>query len=389
MTITPKTALPIYLDRTFPASMVSDIARMLEQSGVVDFGVSCDQLNGFFPRQLWKPEITPMAALMQDNDSFADAFILAALATAATERLGVLITHDAIRKGPAELVQTMLTVAGLTEAESILLLGAGEVKQTRPYGYDRSNGLDRLEDTLALWNRLLDCDGPFDFQGKTITFKDAYIGTTRPHRPKIWVLGAGRRLLSMGARHADGWFTAEPFAGHTPEEFADEVRSIRQLVEQAGRDPDKFDFGIGMSFVCHEDPSVIETVLQNPLIRHLAGVWGRFDQRKWAREGVTALFPPDWHYALRYVPTELSDAEVERVLNGVTPDMVRKSYFTGDPASIAHQCNEYVDAGATHIALYNLCDIIGSPEQMFDGVNRSLSICRMLKETASVSNPST
>ena len=374
-----QTVLPTVLDRAFPPQMVGELAKAVEQSGVVDFALVFDQLCGFYPPQLWRPEFTPLATVSRDNDSFCDAFILAAFAAAAAPNLGVMVTHDAIRKGAAELTQSMLTLAGITERPAVLLLGAGEVKQSRPFGYRRVEGLDRLEDSLQLFHRLLECDAPFDFDGNLTNFRDAYIGTVRPRKPEVWVLGAGPRLLEMGARHSNGWFTVEPFAGHTPEEFEIEVKRIKSMVENQGRDPEDFNIGVTITLACHDDEQIIEEALANPLLKYIAGIWGRFDQRQWKREGVAALFPPNWHYALKYVPMELTLAEVQRVVDGATPEMVRKSFFVGSPATVAAHCQDYVDAGATHIVLYDMVGVTRPVEEAFAGLSRLIEICRLLK----------
>lgn len=374
-----QTVLPTVVDRTFPPQMVGTLAQLAEQSEVVDFALTYDQLVGFYPPQLWRPEFTPLAEVIRDNDSYADAFVLAALAVAAAPRLGIMVTHDAIRRGPAELTQTMLTLAGMTEAPAILLLGAGEVKQARPFGYRRSEGLDRLDDALNLWHRLLDCDGPFDFDGKLTRFRNAFIGTVRPRRPKVWILGAGPRLLDLGARHADGWFTVQPFAGHRPEEFALEVKQLKAQVERAGRDPDSFDICVALTTICHDDDQVVEATLGNPLVKYLAAIWGRFDQRAWARDGEEALFPPEWHYALRYIPMDLTQGDVDRIVAGVTPGMARKSFYVGGPEQVTADCRDFVEAGATHIVVYDLVAVTQTVNEALTGVTRILDIYRRLK----------
>jgi phthiodiolone/phenolphthiodiolone dimycocerosates ketoreductase len=88
-TRTPTTALGAHLDRSQAPTMAADIARAYEATGVVDEILTWDQLTSWFPRALWRPDITPMAAISPDPDSFSDPFLLAALAAAATERLGV------------------------------------------------------------------------------------------------------------------------------------------------------------------------------------------------------------------------------------------------------------------------------------------------------------
>src|SRR5205809_231014 len=68
-------------------------------SGVVDELLVWDQMTNFWPRQLWAPEHTPMAAVLPDIDSYADAFAVSAYVLAGAPDVGVSISTDAIRRG--------------------------------------------------------------------------------------------------------------------------------------------------------------------------------------------------------------------------------------------------------------------------------------------------
>src|SRR3954452_2182907 len=132
-------------DRTSSPRDVARFAQQLERSGVFDYFATWDQLNGFLPSALWTASDTPLAPAIKDLDSFYDPFVLAAIAAASTEALGVAVTTDSLRRGPAELWQTMATLASATSGRAVLMLGAGEVKQTKPYGHPRrAEGLPRM-----------------------------------------------------------------------------------------------------------------------------------------------------------------------------------------------------------------------------------------------------
>ena len=79
----------------------ADMARAVHDSGVVDNLFLWDQMTNFWPPHLWTPENAPMAALIPDLDSYADAFAMAAYALAEVPGAGVAISTDAIRRGPA------------------------------------------------------------------------------------------------------------------------------------------------------------------------------------------------------------------------------------------------------------------------------------------------
>src|SRR5256885_17120213 len=156
-----KIAVPFQLDRTINPKMAMQFAQTLEASGVVDDFMAWDQVQGWWPRSLYTLEHTPIAEVIQDPDSFHDAFLLAGFGAAATSNLGVVVTTDAIRRGPGELLMSMLTLAGATEGRAVLMLGAGEAKQGRPPRYRPAQGPRRMEDFFQAPELVLHSDAPF------------------------------------------------------------------------------------------------------------------------------------------------------------------------------------------------------------------------------------
>ena len=77
-----RTAVPVTVDRNFPAPMFGEAVKALKASGVVDDVQLWDQLTSWWPPLLWTPENSPMASVMPDVDSFPDVFAYAAYAAA-------------------------------------------------------------------------------------------------------------------------------------------------------------------------------------------------------------------------------------------------------------------------------------------------------------------
>jgi phthiodiolone/phenolphthiodiolone dimycocerosates ketoreductase len=176
-------AVNYWPSRFAPPQAGAELARVLEASGVVDWFQTWDQLVSFLSQGLWRPEVTPMAKVSSDCDSYYDATIIAALAANATTTLNITTTLDAVRNGPAELLQKMVTLASITDARVALQLGAGEIKQCKPFGYKRSQGLSRMEDIYQIVNKLLNTDGLVSHDGNHWKYEGAWIGAHYPKRP--------------------------------------------------------------------------------------------------------------------------------------------------------------------------------------------------------------
>lgn len=372
--------LGLNIDRNYSPKLAGVVAQKLEASGVVDQLITWDQTSYCWPPFMWGEEYTALARDVQDNNSFADAFLLAGIAAASTTKLGVGVTTDAIRRGPAELMQTMLTLAKTTEGNpTTLLLGAGEVKCIQPFGWKRTEGLKKLEDCLQIFRKFLTTDGPFDYEGNYWSLDQAWLGDARPFAPKFIAMGGGPKLIEIAARDADGLITAVPLAFSTPEQWAGEVASIKQALERHERDPEKFYFGINAVTMIHENEDVLARACENPLIRFITGIGGRLKQADWASLGQKAVLADDWHYALKYLPNKMTRDQADDIVAGATPEMVRESFLMGSPTEVRKQLEPFIDAGTNYIFFFDQLQwLLGleTGEQTWD---YQLEICRQLK----------
>jgi phthiodiolone/phenolphthiodiolone dimycocerosates ketoreductase len=373
-------ALPHTLSRWSSSNDFAEIARVMQASGVVDQMMTWDQLVYFWPPQTWTQQTTGMKGLIGDLDSHRDVFATSAYGLSAAPKLGVAISTDAIRRGPAELFQTMTTLAEMTDEEVIIQMGAGEFKQCKPYGWKRSRGLARLEDHLKLARLLYDSEEPVSYEGNDWTFDHAWIGAARPaRRPQLWGLGGGPKLLDLVTSYADGFCTSAPNVWARPEETAENVSAMKADLERKDRDPDAFGFGCWMMMLIHEDPNVIDRALENPVFKWLAATAGRMNQAAWDKEGIEPIFPRDWHYAMKMLPMRYSDAEVEEILGKVTREMAERSYIFGTVEEVSVELQRHVDAGLNWIAPCDLLPMIGSPEEVPAAIQRTFATCARLK----------
>jgi phthiodiolone/phenolphthiodiolone dimycocerosates ketoreductase len=373
------TSIPLISDRFSPPSTFTAYARAAEASGVVDELLVWDQMSNFWPRQLWRPEHTPLAAVVPDIDSYADAFAVSAHVLASSPSLGIAVSTDAVRRGPAELFQTLLTLQNMTRRRATLMIGAGEVKQLTPFGWNRAEGLDRLADQLKLFRDLWSASGPIDAEGNFWNLRQAWMGCARGPRPQLWALGGGPKLLDLGTSYADGMAAIVPSVFPTPQAFTTSLKALKADLERKGRDPEQFEFGLWFMALVHEDPEVIRRAMAGKFLRWMAGISGRIEMAAWRREGLTPPMPEDWHYATRLLPAQCSDTQVEELLAGVSDEIVERSYVHGNPREVANQVQPYVDAGATWIGICDLLPFVLNPADTNQPASRTIEVCGHLK----------
>lgn len=382
--LAPKTGLPADNHRAGLPSAVSELARTIGASPDVDFLWFWDEISGWFHKSLWVAENAPISAVI-DNNSTHDPMLLAMCALVANSEVGVRVTADAVRSRPAELYRSLMTLSSaVTEGPGVVCtLGAGELRQTGPLGYKRSEGLARMEDIFRLSHLLWERHEPFDFDGNFWHFEQAYLGADRPERrPELWALGGGPRLIDIAARYADGLEAGVPNVFCNVDDWAKQVANVRAAVERHGRDPEAFGFGIWLGCLINDDAEVIERAFDNPCLKYYAGVLGRFNQGDWAREGIDSVMPSGFHYATTWLPFSETAQEVDRIVSSVPPEMVRKSVYSGSPEDIAEIAQEFVDAGATFVGVVDVLPMMLPLSDLATAPQRWLQVCAALKQSA-------
>lgn len=379
MTAAPTTAIPLTTSLHVPPPAFGDLARAVHGSGVVDTLFMWDQITNFWPRHMWRVENAPLAAVVPDIDSYGDAFAMGAYALAAAPGAGIAISTDAIRRGPAELNQTMWTLASMAQGRAILQIGAGEVKQTGPFGWRRSEGLARLEDQLRLFREFWERDEPVDFEGNHWTMRRAWLGRARVARPEVWALGGGPRLLDLATTYADGFAAIIPCVADTPERFARTVAALKEDLERKGRDPEAFGFGLWFMNALHEDREVIARAFDGELMKWMAATFGRLDQADWRRVGLEPIYPDGWHYSMRLRAMDVTPEQSADVVARTTRAHCEAAFSHGTPAEVAAEVRAYVDAGCTYVSICDLLPLVLDPEDAQAAIARSLEVCGLVK----------
>lgn len=375
-----ETAIGLWADRHFPMSVVVDQAKALVASGCVDGALLADQLVNFLPRQLWTPANTPMASVIDDCDSHSDVFVTAAYIAAQVPELTLSLSTDSARRGPAELIQTMLTLSNITNGRITFHIGGGEQKQCKPFGHKRAQGIQKMEDLFRIFHAWMDKKGPIDFQGNHFALEKASIGGGMPTRPAIWGLGAGPKLLDYTTTYCDGLAVTCPPVWGQAEGFAKARAQIVEQLKSKGRDPSKFRFGVWFPVLLPADAKQLERGMDSALVRWMSGIFGRIDASLWKDVGLESPVPLDWNYYQHLLPYDTADAFLDEVLSKVTPEHVRQCWLTGSPAEVAKMIQAWIDAGADWVCPMDYLPLALDPSEAPAAFGRSIELCREIKK---------
>jgi phthiodiolone/phenolphthiodiolone dimycocerosates ketoreductase len=379
MTRSVTTAVPLNTSLYVPPPLFGELCRMVHGSGVVDNLMMWDQITNFWPPHLWTPANTPLAEVVPDIDSYGDAFAMAAYAMAAAPGAGLVVSTDAIRRGPVELNQTMWTLAGMAGGRAIFQVGAGEAKQTGPAGWKRADGLARLEDQLRLARAFWETKEPLVYEGNQWNIERGWLGSARVARPEVWALGGGPKLLDLATSYADGFAAIMPCVFDTPERFAELVTSMKRDLERKGRDPEAFGFGLWVMNAIHEDHEVIKRAFEGPILKWMAAIAGRLDQSDWRRAGLEPVYPDGWHYSVKLRPVDVTPEESADVVSRTSRAHCEAAFSHGTPAEVAAEIRPFIDAGCNYVAVCDLLPLVLEPADAQGAITRSIETCRLIK----------
>jgi probable F420-dependent oxidoreductase len=184
---------------------------------------------------LWTTEIVFSAAAGLDGlELLAHA---AALSRSARLGIAVLVlpSHD-----PVVLAKRLATLDCLSGGRLVVGVAVGSPRSAFAGGAvrPRDRPVLRLTEGLELM-RALWAGGPVDHRGELWQVDGAEMAPTpvqRPH-PPVWFGGGHPAALRRAVRLGDGWIGA---GSSSTEDFTVQARFVREELERAGRDPERF-----------------------------------------------------------------------------------------------------------------------------------------------------
>jgi phthiodiolone/phenolphthiodiolone dimycocerosates ketoreductase len=308
-----------------------------------------DHFLHWFPPGVWTPDVTPMAAAVRSPHAFLDPMAVMAAAAVGTERvrLGTAVT-DAVRRHPAVLAQTFLTLDHLSKGRAILGIGVGEAENILPFGFSYERRASRLIESLEIIRLLWGTIEPVSFEGDFWTLDRAILGAEpygdRP--PPIWIAAHRPRVLRATARYADGWLPVLT----DPARYGEMLGRLRALTAEEGRPADAITAGLYAWIVVDEDRETARRMLDDTLLRLVALTAPADDYR---RAGAEPPLAEGWGL-LHYVPTRVGREEALRLAAAVPRELLENYYMWGTPDDIVERLRGFREAGLEHVYLANV-----------------------------------
>jgi phthiodiolone/phenolphthiodiolone dimycocerosates ketoreductase len=301
-----------------------------------------DHMVSFWPDSIWTPEFTDLATISPSPHRHLDGMAVAAAAAVLTKNVPLVTSVvDTVRRHPALLAQSALTIDQLAEGRFILGLGSGETENTVPYGFDFATPVSRFAEALEVIRLLWDSDGPVDFDGRFYRLRHARLDT-EPYRgvpPQIWIGGSGPRTLDLVGRYADGWW---PTGAWTPDDYADKLAAVRRSAERAGRDPMAITPCFIQICLIGRDDAALAEILDAPLVKAFLLQVSAELLRMF---GFDHPMGPAWRGYQDIDPATLTRERILDFLGRVEPESILAVVPHGSPKQVARTVAEFVDAG--------------------------------------------
>lgn len=341
-----------------PAAVAVAAARRREEQGF-DAVWWADHFLHWFPLSIWTPDLVPQAGAQASPHVWFDPFpVIAAAATATTDvRLGVGVT-DLVRRHPAVVAQTALTLDHLTGGRFVLGVGSGEQLNLDPIGLGNARPLGRLAEGLRVIRALFDTPDPIDFDGEFFTLRDMALGL-RPlgdRPPPIWVAAHRPKGLDLVGATADGWL---PLATD-PAAYAAMLERVRTASARAGRPSDAVTPAVYARVVLADRTEDAAALVDGSLLMRFIALTRPAEA--FAARGAEHPLGERAFGLTSFLPTRYDRAEALALAERVPVEVVRDTVLLGTPDDVAASVDAFVAAGARHVQLTNMTPL-AAPER--------------------------
>jgi phthiodiolone/phenolphthiodiolone dimycocerosates ketoreductase len=284
---------------------------------------------------------------------------MCAAASVLTENIEILLAViDPLRRSPAVMAQSMMTLQHMSKGRMTFAIGAGEEKQFAPFGEERSKPFTRLEEAVSVWRTLWESGGqPVSRDSEFWPLRDAIfpIPTWESGPPQLLFVGGGPRIQRLAGTMGNGWLTFLPGgAGNDYAWMADYIRGIREHAEKAGRDADALRFNAQVVSVLAEDDKTAWELARHPNPGWIAVTCASIDSSKtWEKWGFEHPLG-EFNWAQDINPMIASPERVAEICADIPEQVTDFALVWGGPERVADRVQEMVDAGINEVSFFNM-----------------------------------
>lgn len=308
-----------------------------------------DHFAGFIPDSIWTPDITQLAFLQQSPHTYYELATIMGACAAVTERVRLVSSvTEPIRRHPALIAQTFLTLDHVSRGRAVLGIGAGEIENTEPYGLSYDGQVGKLREALEIIRLIWNTHEPFNYEGNYWKLKDAVM-SLRPSvegcPPPIWIAAHGPKMLELTAEYGNGWLPTLL----QPKDYGERLRVIHAHRKKKGK-TGVFTPALWNWCILDAEPSECERMMNTPLAKAFALL---LPASEWEKLGYDHPFGEEFHSLTDYVPMRYDRETTLSAIDAVPQRVLESFYMIGDAEAMIKKLEDYVAQGLQHIILWN------------------------------------
>ncbi|HXK24466.1 MAG TPA: LLM class flavin-dependent oxidoreductase [Myxococcota bacterium] len=314
-----------------------------------------DHLVSLWPDSIWTEEFTDLASASRSPHRYLDSLAVAAAVAVSTRRTSIATSVvDTVRRHPAMLAQSAITLGHLSGGRFIFGLGSGEKENCGPYGFGFERSVSRFEEALRVVRLLWSSDGPVDFEGAFYHLHHARLDAEpfEGRVPPIWIGANGPRMLELTGRYGDGWW---PTGNDGADEYAARLAVVRQAAEKAKRDPLRI-VPAKMIVCLLGERDEIREMLRQPLVKAYAL---QLTAESLRARGFDHPMGDRWRGIQDIEPAKLTRDRLLSFLESVEVDAILASVPHGTPKEVAREVQALHEAGLRVATLLDYSGMAG------------------------------
>jgi len=277
-------------------------------------------------------------------DAF-EAFTVLGAISKLTKRvkLGTCVS-DVLRKHPAVIAQSAMTLDHLSGGRAILSLGAGEGMNLVPYGIPTNYLVSKLREGTEIIRRLLRGE-EVTYNGKFFRLERAFVRPEPLSSLPIWIAGNSPKTMLLTAELGDGWI---PTASMGPDGYRENLKKIREHARKSGRSGEEIEAALFAYVVVEESYEEARKRIELPgrVVALLSPFRRRFLEKIGIDEDELG-FPHLMEFAF-------NEDTVSRLLEWarrIPFEVVEDRYIFGSPDDVIDRLSRFAEAGARHFVL--------------------------------------
>jgi phthiodiolone/phenolphthiodiolone dimycocerosates ketoreductase len=315
-----------------------------------------DHLMGWIPQSIWTPDVFGIASYIQSPNLFLETTTTIAAVASRTKRitLGTAVI-DPIRRHPAVLAQTIMTLDHIARGRVIIGIGTGERENVSPYGMPYDRLAERVEEAIRIMHLLWSSNGgEVNYEGKFWNLKNAvfHLPPYGEKHPQIWIAAHKRRMLQVVGRVGDGWLPTQM----PKTEYQKATDTIEKEAKASGRDSSQITRGMWAWTILDQDEETARRMLDSPFAKATALI---LPSETFEELGYEHPLGKKFYGLTDYIPSKYSRGEALSALEKVPQEVCEKAFLFGTPAQLTRKIEEYAELGLQHIVLWNctyFCD---------------------------------